>query len=127
MIHLLREFVETVSKVHGEKGQSWLQNFDTLIEHCEQLWSLRALQPFQLSYNFVAPVVLQNGTDAVLKICVSQQEAQSEIAVLQAFDGRGLCKLLATEEDNAILLLERTKPGCPRRRGRVPSETNRRT
>jgi streptomycin 6-kinase len=108
---LPHQFIETIRGVHGEVGQHWLHNFDALLRHCEALWSLRVMQPFPLSYNFVAPVVFEDGTQAILKLCVPGVEVQHEIAALRAFDGNGICKLIDADVSRGILLLERLKPG----------------
>ncbi len=104
-------FIETICGVHGEAGQLWLQNFDALIRHCEELWSLQVREPFPLSYNFVAPVVFADGAGAVLKLCVPGPEAQREIEALRAFDGDGICKLIEADTQRGILLLEQLRPG----------------
>jgi hypothetical protein len=50
-------FIETICGVHGAAGNCGCTTFDVLIRHCEEVWSLQVLEPFPLSYNFVAPVV----------------------------------------------------------------------
>jgi streptomycin 6-kinase len=104
-------FIETICGVHGAAGQRWLQDFDVLIRHCEEVWSLQVLEPFPLSYNFVAPVVFANNAQAVLKLCVPGPDAQREIESLRAFDGNGICKLIEADTQRGILLLEQLLPG----------------
>jgi streptomycin 6-kinase len=108
---LPQQFIEMICGVHGEAGQLWLQNLDALIRHCKERWSLRVLEPFPLSYNFVAPVVFTNGAGAVLKLCVPGPEAQREIAALRAFAGGGICKLIEADTERGVLLLEQLTPG----------------
>jgi streptomycin 6-kinase len=108
---LPQQFIETIRGVHGEAGQRWLDNFEALLRHCEERWSLRVLEPFPLSYNFVAPVVCDDGTETVLKLCVPGPEVQNEIAALRAFDGNGICKLIDADVSRGILLMEQLKPG----------------
>ncbi|HEX8234833.1 MAG TPA: aminoglycoside phosphotransferase family protein [Abditibacteriaceae bacterium] len=108
---LPHQFIETICGVHGNAGQLWLHNFDALLRYCEEAWSLEVMEPFPLSYNFVAPVVFSDGTEAVLKLCVPGPEVQNEIAALRAFNGHGICKLMDADASRGILLLEQLKPG----------------
>ncbi len=108
---LPHHFIETICGVHGTAGQLWLQNLNALLRHCEELWSLQVLEPFPLSYNFVAPVVFADGAGAVLKLCVPGPETLREIAALRAFDGNGICKLIEADKERGILLLEQLTPG----------------
>jgi streptomycin 6-kinase len=82
-----------------------------LIEYSQERWALRVLEPFTLSYNFVAPVMRTDGSEAVLKLCVPQPEVQSEIEALRTFAGNGVCRLLDADASRGILLLERLRPG----------------
>ncbi|MFF2483246.1 aminoglycoside phosphotransferase family protein [Paenibacillus sp. NPDC058071] len=67
--------------------------------------------PFGLSYNFVAPAVMEDGTEAVLKLSVPGRENRLEHAALQAFSGRGGVKVLEADLGTGALLLERVAPG----------------
>ncbi len=67
----------------------------------------------KLSYNFVAPVVFEDGSTAILKLGVPRTGIMSEIATLKAFNGIGFCKLLEAEPEKGIMLLESIEPGEP--------------
>jgi streptomycin 6-kinase len=113
MIWLPAEFKNTIISVHGKAGEDWLTGFDELINHCVNKWQLKLLPAKKLSYNFVAPVVFDNGSKAILKLGIPGAGLLSEIATLKAFDGTGFCKLLDVESERGIMLLECVDPGEP--------------
>ncbi len=105
------EFVRTVTTVF-DNGEAWLQKLSTLISACEQRWSLTALQPFpNLSYNYAAPAIRADGSEAVLKLGVPHPELMSEIEALRLYDGHGIARLLEHDAAQGALLLERLQPG----------------
>ncbi|MBU0495285.1 MAG: aminoglycoside phosphotransferase family protein [Chloroflexi bacterium] len=104
----------TLVELHGDRGVEWLADLPALIAHCAQRWSLTVLPPFEpLSYNYVAPAVRADGTEAVLKLGVPNPELLTEIEALRLFDGRGAVRLLGADAEQGILLLERLRPGNP--------------
>ncbi|NRS18196.1 phosphotransferase [Brevibacillus sp. HB1.4B] len=111
MISLPTQFTQTIMGIHKEAGRLWLDSFHELIAECEARWSLKVLEPFPLSYNFVAPVVLQDGRNAVLKLGVPGLDWQRELTAIRAFAGRGMVQLLDADEEKGIMLLERIMPG----------------
>ncbi|MED1800591.1 aminoglycoside phosphotransferase family protein [Brevibacillus porteri] len=111
MISLPTQFTQTIMGIHKEAGRLWLDSFHELIDDCEARWSLKVLDPFPLSYNFVAPVVLQDGRNAVLKLGVPGLDWQRELTAIRAFAGRGMVQLLDADEEKGIMLLERIMPG----------------
>ncbi|GLX67311.1 aminoglycoside phosphotransferase family protein [Paenibacillus glycanilyticus] len=104
---------QTIKSVHGEKGEQWLEGFDRLLLDCEEKWGMTVEMPspFVLSFNFVAPVVMRDGTRAVLKLGVPSREIRTELAALRLYDGRGSVRLLAEDEERGALLIERVEPG----------------
>ena len=105
------EFVRTIHEVHGDRGVIWLNQLPTLIGQCEARWSIRALSPFDLSYNYVVPAVRADGTEVVLKLGVPTAELLTEIEALRLYAGRSIAHLLDADAGQGILLLERMKPG----------------
>ena len=98
----------------GEEGKQWLEYIPALIKQYEEKWSLKVLPPFDLNYNYVAPVVLSSGFEAVLKIGFPQdKEFQSEIKALTLFNGKGVVKILEAEAKDAVILIEKVEPGVP--------------
>jgi streptomycin 6-kinase len=106
-------FIRKTLELFGSAGQAWLDDLPALLERCAQRWSLEIQPPFPLSYNYVAPAGLSDGTHAVLKLGVPNPELLSEIAALRAFAGNGAVRLLESDPAQGILLLERLEPGEP--------------
>ncbi|KIL34354.1 kinase [Cohnella kolymensis] len=105
------KFINTIKGVHQDAGEQWLANFDELIWYCEWKWSLKVMEPFPLSFNFAAPVILQDGRQAVLKLCVPGKEFITEKEALIAYRGSGIAELMDYDSDRGIMLLERLNPG----------------
>ncbi len=74
---------------------------------------MRVLPAFSLSYNYVAPVRLPNGAEAVLKLGVPNPELTTEIEALRYYDGAGAVQLFDADATDGILLMERVRPGMP--------------
>lgn len=107
------EFVQHALR-NGEAGALWLQSIPTLITTFEKRWSIRVFPPFALSYNYVAPCLCADRSQAVLKIGFPQdREFQTEIDALSVFQGEGIAKLLQADRTDAVILLERVIPGVP--------------
>lgn len=107
------EFVQHALS-NGEEGALWLQRIPEIVTACETKWSLKVFPPFPLTYNYVAPGLCADGTQAVLKIGFpGDREFQTEGEALAVFQGEGIEKLLQADRDHAVLLLERVTPGVP--------------
>ncbi len=104
-------FRQTIKSVHGEQGENWLEGFDKLVRYCEEKWGLRIVRSYELTFNYVAAVRLDDGTEAALKLCVPNKESRSEEQALRWYDGRGAVRVIASEPDRGILLMESVKPG----------------
>ncbi len=107
--------IDSTSDVAGREWQARLP--DLLAEYARR-WSLTVLPPFlNLSFNYVAPVVraegTEAGTEAVLKTGAGLKELRSEIAALRWYDGQNSVRLLDADHERGVLLLERLKPGTP--------------
>jgi len=112
MQHVPDGFTQKVIDVHGQAGVDWLNGLDMTIAECQRRWSLRVMPPFaNLSYNFVAPVLFADGTEAVLKLGVPQDDFLTEMEALRVYDGRGVVILLEADVGLGAMLLERLKPG----------------
>ncbi len=114
MITVPDGFARTIIELHGAAGVEWLNRLPSLIADCAERWSLTVQPPFEpLSYNYVAPVARADGTHAVLKVGVPNDELLAEIEALRLFDGRGIVRLWEADAERGVLLLERLKPGLP--------------
>jgi streptomycin 6-kinase len=111
VIKLPHNFIQTIKNIHKNTGEEWLDNFDTLIEHCERKWQLKILSPFDLSYNFVASAIRSDGKQVVLKLAVPNKDFQSEVTALRYFAGKGMVEIIDVEMEKGILILERLAPG----------------
>jgi streptomycin 6-kinase len=106
------DFRQAIVSLFGEQGATWLQRLPELIADCERRWSIMALPPLaDLSFNYVAPVLGADGSEAILKLGVPNPELRSEIEALRLYDGRGCVRLLAADAEMRALLLERLRPG----------------
>lgn len=102
------------SLMWGEDGKKWLEEIPKIISTYEKKWSIQVQSPFELSYNYVAPAIRKEGIEAVIKIgFYKDKEFKSEVNALEAFNGKGVIKLLEKDMDNSVILIERVKPGKP--------------
>jgi streptomycin 6-kinase len=93
-------------------GAAWLERLPRLVEECAAAWGLHVRVPFPgASVSFVAPAVLADGTQAVLKLNFPDVESEHEADALVAWGGVGAVRLLAVDPERRALLLERCMPG----------------
>lgn len=59
----------------------------------------------------MAPVIISNETEAVLKVCISANEYNNEINALKLYGGSAMCKLIDSDPERGVLLLEKLEPG----------------
>ncbi|WP_240414009.1 aminoglycoside phosphotransferase family protein [Paenibacillus periandrae] len=111
LIQLPEKFIHTIMGVHQEKGALWLEHFEELIQYCENRWSFQVQAAYPLSFNFVAPVLFHNGTEAVLKLGVPNKELITEAEALRIYKGNGCARLWDADTDKGILILEKATPG----------------
>lgn len=104
-------FVRHTLEAFGAAGEAWLRDLRPLVAELARRWELTLGSPFELSYNYVAAARRADGTEAVLKIGVPNDERAREIAALRHYAGDGTCNLLAADEARAAVLLERLRPG----------------
>lgn len=108
------EFAARMIALYAADGSAWLKRLPALIADCERRWSLTIQRPFDnLSYNYVAPALRDDGTPVVVKLGVPNPEQQTEIAALRLYDGRGIVRLLDADPALGAMLLERLTPGTP--------------
>ncbi len=106
-------FIRTITDLFDKRGLAWLENLPALIADCEHRWSLKALPPFELSYNYVAPAIRADGTEVVLKLGVPDGALTDEMTALRLWNGHGIVQLLDYDPEQGIMLLERLQPGTP--------------
>lgn len=107
------EFVKN-AKSNGPEGVEWLNKIPDIIKQAETKWHIKALPPFKLNYNYVAPAVREDRTKAVLKIGFPKDtEFKTEIEALGIFNGEGVAKLYEKDLENLAILIEQVTPGTP--------------
>jgi len=107
-------FTETISSAYGEAGSRWLAGLPTVIAEIAQDWQVSVGEHYpRLSYHFVAPVICDDGTSAVLKIGFPEenQEMLNEVDALQHIGGHRMLKLLRFDPRRRAMLLEKLEPG----------------
>lgn len=106
-------FRRTILAVHGEAGEAWLEGLPNLLDQCADRYGLEweALFPRHW-YNFLAPARMPDGRRCVLKCGVPGRGIRAEIALLDAYAGRPTVRLLASDPEIGVALLERIEPGA---------------
>lgn len=104
-------FARFMLELAGEEGRAWLDRLPAILAACEERWNLTIGAPVgNLTFNYVAPAMLADGTEVMLKTGLTD-EFPSQPQVLQHLDGHGMVRLLAYDERDAVVLLERLRPG----------------
>ncbi len=104
-------FVSNIKTVF-EDGETWLSNLPALLAEISKEWNLTLEAPtWSLSFNYVAPAILDDGTPAVLKLGVPNSERTAEIETLKLWDGRGCARLLKSDIPRGAMLIEKISPG----------------
>ncbi len=98
----------------GPKGSEWLDALPHRIAELEVAWDLRvgdALDHHGVA-SWVAQALRSNGTEAILKIGIPDDDARYESHALRLAAGRSAVHLLEVTDDGFSLLLERCVPGA---------------
>ena len=111
MVSIPTEFETRVTQVHGDKGRLWLASLGETVAFCEHRWNIKVLSPFNLSFNYVAPVRFKDGSGGVLKLCVPGKACSTEIVTLKSYGGVSMCRLIDSVEDRGAILIEKLNPG----------------
>lgn len=103
---------KNIINIYGEKGQQWLTQLPHLLPLLEERFQI-TLEPSysDLSFHYVAPVLLSDGQKAVLKCGVPDSTQVKEAQALIHFNGLGCVKLYKVDYDLGVLLLEKADPG----------------
>ena len=111
MFIIPEDFACFMIELFGEEGRAWLDRLPAILAACEERWNLTIGAPVgNLSFNYVAPAILADGTEVIVKTGLTD-EFPSQPQALRHFDGHGMTQLLAYDERDAAMLLERLKPG----------------
>jgi streptomycin 6-kinase len=106
-------FQNTIIKMFGGGGESWLGALPKILDKCIDDWQLEVDATFQvsLSFNFVVPVRRQNGELGVLKVGPHLKGRAREAQMLRMYNGNGAVRLLEFDKEYGALLMERVSPG----------------
>lgn len=107
--------MSTINSEQNTLGRKeWLKNIPETIRIAEEKWQIKVAEPFDLSYNYVAPSRYKDGEKVVLKIGMyGDKEFLIEIEALKMYDGDGVVKLIEYDIDNTMMLIEMVEPGQP--------------
>lgn len=104
-------FADFMIELAGEEGREWLERLPGILAACEERWGVRIGEPVgNLSFNYVAPAVRADGSEAMVKVGLTD-EFPSQPEALRHFGGQGMVQLLAYDEQDAAMLMERLRPG----------------
>jgi streptomycin 6-kinase len=93
---------------------AWLARLPDVIRALERRWLLTVGTPFDgddVSCAWVAPVAIDDGTAAVLKLGMPHMEGEHEIDALRFWNGDTTVRLLEADDALGAMLLERCEPG----------------
>ncbi len=106
------DFIETVKRVFGERGRTWLPLLPEIAAQCREMWGLaRGTLCPTMSMNYIEFTSTADGEPVALKIGVPHEELFTEMEALALYDGRGAVRLLAADRDRGAILLQRAIPG----------------
>ena len=96
------------AKFFGDRGRVWITALPRLAADCLERWSLRRDGPAVCgAVALVLPVLLADGTAAVLKLQPIDEETAGEPLALDAWNGQGAVQLLRHDAGSGSMLLER--------------------
>jgi streptomycin 6-kinase len=105
-------FVRIQTDLHGPDGLVWVRRLPAILNDCVRRWDLTlgaTLEP--LTYNYLVSAYRRDGTPVIVKVCSPGGEFRLQAHALRHFDGRGAVRLLASDERDEVMLLERCEPG----------------
>nr|WP_171111304.1 aminoglycoside phosphotransferase family protein [Streptomyces sp. N502] len=96
---------------NGEQGRAFIAGLPRLVDGFLDRWGLRTDGPSMFGMcALVLPVVRADGTRAVLKLQLLDDESEGEPVALRVWDGDGAVRLLDHDPDTGTMLLERLDP-----------------
>ena len=96
----------------GDRGRAWITALPHVAADWVDRWSLRLDgPPFCGAVAIVLPVLLADGTAAVLKLQPIDEETAGEPIALRAWNGHGAVRLLRHDASSGAMLLERLDAG----------------
>jgi streptomycin 6-kinase len=105
------DFKLKMHTMYGGSGLEWIAYVDSLLDSLKKRFHLTYGEPYSLSYNFVVPVQIRHGRDAVLKIGYPNNDFSNEFQALKDFQGKGMVEIMDFHMEEGWILLERLTPG----------------
>ncbi|MEI5527176.1 aminoglycoside phosphotransferase family protein [Streptomyces brasiliscabiei] len=111
-IDVPEELAETQEEINGEAGRRFIADLPRLTAGFLDRWDLRLDgRPMHGMCALVVPVVgITDGTPAVLKLQILDDESEGEPVALRVWDGDGAVRLLDHDPGTGTMLLERLDP-----------------
>lgn len=111
MIDIPGALVTEQVKINGAAGRAFIAGLPALAEGFLERWDLRIDGPSMHGVcALVLPVTAADGTRAVLKLQILDEETGSEPVALRAWAGKNAVRLLRHDEPTGTMLLERLDP-----------------
>ncbi|KAA8887262.1 aminoglycoside phosphotransferase [Nocardia colli] len=101
-------FAEHIARTAGEEARPWLAGLPALAEEFRQRWQLSLDGSAMYGYvGLVLPATMADGTAVVLKMSMVEPETRDEPLALATWGGVGAVRLLDSDPERGVLLLER--------------------
>lgn len=111
MIEVPEKLAASQSEFNGEAGRAFIAGLPRLAADFLDRWELRVDGPSMYGVSaLVLPVVRPDGTPAVLKLQLLDEESVGEPVALRVWDGDGAVRLLDHDDATGTMLLERLDP-----------------
>ncbi|MFE3190249.1 aminoglycoside phosphotransferase family protein [Nocardia sp. NPDC059240] len=112
-ISLPPNVAESIAKYFGERGPVWLAALPGMVEERCRAWGLEIIgESFGGgTHSWVAPVRRTDGSVAVLKVPVVDEENCGEATGLYCYGGEGAVRLFEYDAETGAMLLEWARPG----------------
>ncbi|GAA2598948.1 MULTISPECIES: aminoglycoside phosphotransferase family protein [Streptomyces] len=112
MIDVPEGLAAAQAKYNGEAGRAFVEGLPVLAAGFLERWELRLDGPSMHGWAaLVLPVVCRDGTEAVLKLQILDEESEGEPVALRVWDGDGAVRLLDHDAATGTMLLERLDSG----------------
>lgn len=111
MIDIPEELAAVQAEVNGDEGRAFIARLPELAAEFLRRWGLRVDGPPMHGWSaLILPVTAADGTRAVLKLQLLDEESAGEPVALRRWDGDGAVRLLGHDEASGTMLLERLDP-----------------
>ncbi|MFE5004186.1 aminoglycoside phosphotransferase family protein [Streptomyces sp. NPDC056696] len=112
MIDIPDGLVKSQYTYAGEPGRAFIAGLPARVEEFVERWDLRVDGPAMHGMAaLVLPVVRGDGTPAVVKFQILDEETEGEPVALRVWDGAGAVRLLDHDDATGTMLLERLDSG----------------